>query len=488
MVTGISGLFYYMRDREDNMKPKRVNDHKWEIEKSGAMLVPAYIYGTRAIVESANKEKALEQAANVACLPGIIENSLAMPDIHWGYGFPIGGVAAFSVSDGIISPGGIGYDINCGVRLLSTDLRFEDIKANITEIAVKIFKKVPSGIGSSGAVKIRKRDLKDIVLQGSRWALESGFATDDDLDKTEENGCMKGADIENVSKRALERGLTQVGTLGAGNHFIEIQKVGDIFDPETAKIFGLKKDFVVIMLHTGSRGFGYQICDDNIGLMQKAVKKYGIEVPDRQLCCAPVNSPEGKSYFSAMACGANYAWVNRQMITYFIRQAFEEAGFSGEKIKTVYDVAHNIGKFEEYNGKRLFVHRKGATRAFPAGSNDIPTAYKSCGQPVIVPGSMGTSSYVLCGTQKALSETFGSVCHGAGRVMSRTQALKTVNGRDLKDKLEREGVSVFTDSFRTLAEESPVAYKNIDEVVSSCEGAGIASKVAKLLPLAVVKG
>ncbi|MCL2144074.1 MAG: RtcB family protein [Endomicrobia bacterium] len=470
------------------MKIKRINDFKWEIEKTGDMRVPARIYGVFNIVESAGKDKALEQTANIACLPGIIENSLAMPDIHHGYGFPIGGVAAFSVSEGIISPGGIGYDINCGVRLLSTELRFEDIKNNIADIALKIFQKVPSGIGSCGAVKIQKRDLKEIAEKGSRWALEAGFATDNDLDKTEENGCMKGADVENVSKRALERGLEQVGTLGAGNHFIEIQKVAEIFDKETAKIFGLEENFAVIMLHTGSRGFGYQICDDNLGLMQKAVKKYGIEVPDRQLCCAPIDSQEGKNYFSAMACGANFAWANRQMITYLIRQAFKENGFAGDNIKTVYDVAHNIGKFEEYKGAQVLVHRKGATRAFAAGHKDLPPDYKNFGQPVIVPGSMGTASYVLRGTQKTIKETFGSICHGAGRVMSRTQALKSVSGRELKNQLENAGIHVFTDSFKTLAEEAPSAYKNIDEVINSCVGAGIAEKIAKMTPLAVIKG
>lgn len=470
------------------MKIKRIHDFKWEIDKNGKMNVPAYIYGSLNIVNCANKEKALEQAANVACLPGIIDGSLAMPDIHWGYGFPIGGVAAFSVDEGVISPGGIGYDINCGVRLLSTGILFDGIKEKIPSIAEKIFSKVPSGIGSSGAVKIQKRDLKEIAQKGSGWALEAGFAADNDLDKTEENGCMKGADAESVSKRAMERGLEQVGTLGAGNHFIEIQKVEEVFDSEAAKKFGLEKNAVVIMLHTGSRGFGYQICDDSIGLMQKAVKKYGIEVPDRQLCCAPVNSPEGKNYFSAMACAANFAWANRQMITYLIRQAFKEAGFAQDKINTVYDVAHNIGKFEQYNGAKVFVHRKGATRAFPAGHKELPSDYKDCGQPVIVPGSMGTASYVLRGTAKSMNETFGSICHGAGRVMSRTQALRTVNGRELKKSLENAGIRVLTDSFRTLAEEAPDAYKNIDEVIASCEGAGIAEKIAKMVPLAVIKG
>lgn len=470
------------------MRFKKNNDFKWEIERTGNMKVPAYIYGTFNIVNSANKEKALEQAANVACLPGIVGGSLAMPDIHWGYGFPIGGVAAFSVDDGIISPGGIGYDINCGVRLLSTDFAFDEIKNSIEKIAAAIFKKVPSGIGSSGAVKIQKRDLKEIAEKGSRWAYEAGFATEQDLDKTEENGCMKGADPENVSKRAMERGLGQVGTLGAGNHFIEIQKVEEIFDIETAQAFGLEKNAVVIMLHTGSRGFGYQICDDSIGLMQKAVKKYGIEVPDRQLCCAPVNSPEGKNYFSAMACGANFAWANRQMITYFIRQAFKEAGFAQEKINTVYDIAHNIGKFEKHNGTQIFVHRKGATRAFAAGHEELPSDYKQYGQPVIIPGSMGTASYVLRATKKTMDETFGSICHGAGRVMSRTQALKTIGGRELKNILESRGIKVLTDSFKTLAEEAPDAYKDIDEVIMSCEGAGIAEKIAKMTPLAVIKG
>lgn len=468
------------------MEIKKINDFKWEIKKSGNMRVPAFIYGTRAIIDAASQEKALEQAANVACLPGIVDGSYAMPDIHWGYGFPIGGIAAFDLEEGVISPGGIGYDINCGVRLLSTELNADEIQDRISDIALKIFNAVPSGIGSSGAIKIQKRDLKDIVLKGSSWALEMGFATDDDLDKTEENGCMKGADIENVSKRALERGLVQVGTLGAGNHFIEIQKVEEVYDEEIAKVYGIFKNNIAIMLHTGSRGFGYQVCDDNISVMLKAVKKYGIEVPDRQLCCAPIRSPEGKKYFSAMACAANYAWTNRQMITHFIRKAFADLGI--ENIKTVYDVAHNIGKFEKHRSKEVFVHRKGATRAFSAGREEIPLQYKNYGQPVIVPGSMGTSSYVLCGTENAMNETFGSICHGAGRVMSRSKALKNISARDVKRKLESKGITVFSDSMKALAEESPDVYKNIDEVILSCEGAGIAKKIAKVKPLAVIKG
>jgi tRNA-splicing ligase RtcB len=474
--------------RSSRMEIKRVTDFKWEIEKSGNMKVPAYIYGSLSIVNSANKEKAVEQAANVACLPGIIEGSFAMPDIHWGYGFPIGGVAAFSVDDGIISPGGIGYDINCGVRLLSTGLTFDEIKERIPAIAGKIFQKVPSGIGSSGAVKIQKRDLKEIAEKGSGWAFGAGFATPEDLDKTEENGCMKGADPESVGKRAMERGIKQVGTLGAGNHFIEIQKVDEIFNIEIAEIFGLYKDSAVIMLHTGSRGFGYQICDESIGLMQKAAAKYGIEAPDRQLCCAPIDSPEGKKYFSAMACGANFAWANRQMITHLIRQAFKEADFPETGIKTVYDVAHNIGKFEEHKGIKMLVHRKGATRAFAAGHKDLPYDYRNSGQPVIVPGSMGSASYVLRGTDNAMNETFGSICHGAGRVMSRSRALKSIDTGALKSGLEGLGIKILTDSFKTLAEEAPEAYKNIDEVIASCEGARIAEKIARMAPLAVIKG
>lgn len=452
------------------------------------MNAPAYIYGTREIAASASKEKALEQAANVACLPGIVDASLAMPDIHWGYGFPIGGVAAFDINNGVISPGGIGYDINCGVRLLSTGLNIFKDRDKIDEITSKIYHKVPSGIGSSGAVKLQKRDLKEIAETGSRWALEMGFATEDDLDKTEENGCMQGAVIEDVSKYAIERGVPQMGTLGSGNHFIEIQRVTEIYDEEAAKVFGIEKDSVTIMLHTGSRGFGYQICDDSLGRMQKAVKKYEIEVPDKQLCCAPVSSQEGKEYFSRMACAANFAWANRQMITHLIRLVFREQGFNEKEIKTVYDVAHNIGKFEEHNGKKVFVHRKGATRAFASGSSGLPAAYRKYGHPVLVPGSMGTASYVLRGTQKAMTETFGSICHGAGRVMSRSAALKSVNARELKNSLEQRGIKIFTDSFRTLSEEAPAAYKNIDNVVAACEGAGIAEKIAKMEPLAVVKG
>jgi len=473
------------------MKLNRITDYLWEIPKAGAMNVPGLIYSSEKMIDHVIREKAAEQVANVATLPGIVDKSLAMPDVHWGYGFPIGGVAAFDVDNGVISPGGIGYDINCGVRLLRTNLQKSALTNKIREAVYGLFANIPSGVGSTGKLNLSPDEVCEVLAKGAAWAVKKGYGEARDLQYTEEEGSLKGADPGAVSKRAVERGREQLGTLGAGNHFLEIQAVDKIFDKETAAVFGLFEGQVTVMIHTGSRGLGYQVCDDYIRFMQPAVKRYGINIPDGQLVCAPVASPEGKKYYSAMVCAANYAWANRQIITHWVREALMKAlGLSPAELglDVVYDVAHNIGKFEEHAGRRLLVHRKGATRAFPKGSASIPEGYRCCGQPVLVPGTMGTESYVLVGTEKALGETWGSVCHGAGRVMSRTQALKGVRGEELARDLEKRGIIVRSDSWKTLAEEAPSAYKDVSEVVGICEQAGISNRVARMKPLGVVKG
>ena len=473
------------------MKLNRITDYLWEIPQAGDMNVPGFIYSSAKMIDHVIREKAAEQAANVACLPGIVDKSLAMPDVHWGYGFPIGGVAAFDIEKGVISPGGIGYDINCGVRLLRTNLQKCDIAGKIRDAVNGLFTNIPSGVGSTGKINLSPDEVCGVLEKGAAWAVKKGYGAARDLKYTEEEGTLKGADPSAVSKRAVECGRQQLGTLGAGNHFLEIQVVDKIFDKNTASIFGLFEGQVTIMIHTGSRGLGYQVCDDYIRYLQPALQKYGIRVPDGQLVCAPVSSPEGKKYYSAMACAANYAWANRQIITHWVREAVMKAlGLTPSELglDVVYDVAHNIGKLETHGGRKLLVHRKGATRAFPKGSPEIPEGYRSCGQPVLVPGTMGTESYVLAGTEKAMSETWGSVCHGAGRVMSRTQALKGVRGEELAKDLEKHGIIVRSDSWKTLAEEAPSAYKDVSEVVGICEAAGISNKVARMKPLGVVKG
>ncbi len=473
------------------MKLNKVTEYLWEIPRAGNMNVPGFIYSSEKLIENVIAEKAADQVANVAMLPGIVDKSLAMPDIHWGYGFPIGGVAAFDTEKGVISPGGIGYDINCGVRLLRTNLYKSDITDKVKETIAELFLDIPSGVGSTSALNLSQGDMRGVMEKGAAWAVNKGYGEARDLKYTEEEGAMKGADPEAVSPKSLERGREQLGTLGAGNHFLEIQVVDKVFDKETASVFGLFDGQVTIMIHTGSRGFGYQVCDDYIRHMKTAVKKYGINIADPQLSCAPVNSPEGKKYYSAMACAANYAWANRQMITYRARQAVMktlELNPAELGLDVVYDVAHNIGKFEEHKGRNLLVHRKGATRTFPAGSNEIPEGYRSCGQPVLVPGTMGTESWVLVGTGQAMERTWGSVCHGAGRVMSRTQALKNARGQEVAGALEKKGIIVRSDSWKTLAEEAPAAYKDVSEVVGVCEMADIAKKVARLKPLGVIKG
>lgn len=479
-------------------KLEKIDDYRLKIPKSykNGMRVDGIIYSDSQLLEKIKEDMALEQVANVATMPGILKYSFAMPDIHWGYGFPIGGVAAFDTKTGVISPGGVGYDINCGVRLLRTNLFRNDITNDILEKLVKsIFREVPSGVGSEGKIRISESEVKIVLTKGARWAYEKGYGTEDDLEYTEEHGQMSGADPSKISRRAVERGGPQLGTLGAGNHFLEIQEVEEIFDSEAAKIFGIEPHQITVMIHTGSRGLGYQICDDNVRDLGRAVQKYNISLPDRQLACAPIESPEGKAYFGAMACAANYAWANRQCITHWIREAFadvykktpDELG-----MKLIYDVAHNIAKFEEHtvDGKKMMVcvHRKGATRAFPPNHPALPEKYKKIGQPVIIPGDMGTNSYLLLGTQKAFDETFGSTCHGAGRVWSRTRALAETENRDVKAELKSKGILVMAASREVLREEVPDAYKDVDVVVDVCHHAGISKKVAKMRPLGVVKG
>ncbi len=476
-------------------KTKKINDFLFEIPASGKMNVPARIYASEKMLHDVFSDNAPEQAANVAWLPGILNYSMAMPDIHWGYGFPIGGVAAFDVETGIVSPGGVGYDINCGVRLLKTDLMIDDVSPKMKQLIDQLFRDVPSGVGSTGPIKLTPKEEKEVLKKGALWAVQNGYGFEEDLDKIEENGTMAGANPELISEHALARGKAQLGTLGSGNHFVEVGVVDEIFNPAIADVLGLKKGQITLTIHTGSRGFGHQVCDDAIKVMLRASEKYGITLPDRQLCCAPIQSKEGQDYLAQMACAVNFAFANRQMITHWARGAFAKAlGMSERQInmQVVYEVAHNIAKIEEHlvNGKKkkVCVHRKGATRAFGPGHPDIPEAYRDIGQPVLIPGDMGRYSYVLVGTDKAMQETFGSTCHGAGRVMSRSKAKKAGQGRDLRAEMAKRGIVVRASSYATIAEEMPEAYKDVSDVVDTVHGAGISKKVIKLKPLGVVKG
>jgi tRNA-splicing ligase RtcB len=476
----------------------RIDDYRWEIPQSykAGMRVPGLIYTDEGMLSHIKEEQALEQVANVAFLPGIVSRSLAMPDIHWGYGFPIGGVAATRVSDGVISPGGVGFDINCGVRLLRTNLTEEEVRPRIGELVDALYRNVPSGVGSQGKLKLKEREMENVLLKGARWAVEQGYGEARDLEVTEEQGAMEGADPEQVSAKAKQRGAPQLGTLGAGNHFIEVGVVDEVYEPEVASVMGIERvGQVLLLIHTGSRGLGHQVCDDYVRNMGKAVAKYGINIPDRQLAYAPVRSPEGQAYFAAMACAANYAWANRQCITHWARESFMQVfGRSTSELglKMIYDVTHNIAKMEEYEveGKRLAlcIHRKGATRAFPAGQPEVPDIYADIGQPVLIPGDMGRYSYVLVGTQRAMAETFGSTCHGAGRVQSRSAAKRSLRGVDVARGLADRGITVKTGSMSSLAEEASEAYKDVAQVVEVAHRAGISRKVARSRPMGVVKG
>ncbi len=441
------------------------------------------------------EEGAVQQIVNVAGLPGIFRYSIAMPDIHFGYGFPIGGVAAFSMRNGIVSPGGVGFDINCGVRLIKSNLRQEDIQDHLDELVDALFKNIPSGVGSKGKVKLSGNDINDVLDYGAEWAVENGYGWDEDLEVLEENGRIKAADSSEVSDKAKKRGIPQLGSLGSGNHFLEIQVVDEIYNEEVAKIYGLEKGMIVIMVHTGSRGCGHQVCSDYLRLMDKAYKNYKIDIADRQLACAPLDSKEAQSYLKAMYAAANYAWANRQMITHWIRESFEEVlGKSARDMdmQIVYDVAHNIAKEETHdfkgNDMEVLVHRKGATRAFGPGREEVPLKYREVGQPVLIPGTMGTASYVLHGTQTAMEETFGSTAHGAGRILSRSQAKKDYKPEDIVNNMESNGIKIKATSKNVIAEEAPGAYKDVDSVVRVSDSTGIAKLVAKVKPLAVTKG
>ena len=477
---------------------KKLDDYRWEIPRSykSGMNVPGLIYADEEMLDLMRDDESLEQVANVAFLPGIVGRSLAMPDIHWGYGFPIGGVAATTVEQGVISPGGVGFDINCGVRLLRTDLSQGEVKPKIERLVAELFANVPSGLGSTGKIRVDAKELDQILLRGARWAVERGYGEAPDLEATEEEGCLKAADPHQVSDRAKKRGAPQSGTLGSGNHFLEIQVVDEIYDTAAAQAMGVQEaGQVLLLIHTGSRGLGHQVCEDYVRKMGEAVRKYAISLPDRQLACAPVSSPEGKAYFAAMACAANYAWANRQCITHWARECFIKVfGKSRRQLgmELVYDVAHNIAKMEEHSvdGKRLAlcVHRKGATRAFPAGHPDVPAAYRQIGQPVLIPGDMGRCSYVAIGTERAMKETFGSTCHGAGRLQSRSAAKRSLRGADVAHDLAARGIVVMTGNVASLAEEASQAYKDVSKVVEITHQAGISLKVIKARPLAVIKG
>lgn len=477
---------------------EKIDDYRWRIPKSykPGMRVPGVIYADEKLLKDIRQDRAPEQVANVAFLPGIVKASLAMPDIHWGYGFSIGGVAATDAEqNGVISPGGVGFDINCGVRMLKTNFQYDEIKNKIKDLVYVLFSDIPSGVGSKGDIRVSEREEREILVKGAKWAVEKGYGTQEDLECTEEYGAIQGADPLAVSDRAYERGKAQSGTLGSGNHFLEIQVVDQLYDRDLCDEFGLTLGQIMIMIHSGSRGLGYQVCDDYTKSMIRCLQKYNINVPDRQLACAPVNSPEGKQYLAAMRCAANYAWANRQCLMYLTRKVFEKIfGMSWQKMgmNLIYDVAHNIAKIEKYivdgKEKTLCVHRKGATRAFGPGHPALPERYKRTGQPVIIPGDMGRNSYLLVGTQKAMEETFGSTCHGSGRLKSRTAATKSINVDQLLKELESKGITVKASGRGTIAEEAPQAYKDVNEVVDVVHNAGISKRVCRMRPLGVIKG
>ena len=477
---------------------EKIDDYRFRIPKSykQGMRVDGIIYADEKLLKDILHDKAIEQVANVAFLPGIVEASLAMPDIHWGYGFPIGGVAATDPENGgVISPSGVGYDINCGVRMLKTNFQFDEIKGRIKDLIYVLFSDVPSGVGSEGDIRVSQREERQLLVKGAKWAVEHGYGVPDDLECTEEFGAMEGADPAAVSERAYERGKSQSGTLGSGNHFLEIQVIDKLYDQEICDAFGLTLGQVTIMIHSGSRGLGYQICDDYVKSMIRCLEKYKIEVPDRQLACAPVDSQEGKTYLAAMKCAANYAWANRQCLMYLTRRSFErvfDMPWQKMGMNLIYDVAHNIAKIERHSvgktEKNLCVHRKGATRAFGPGHPALPERYRKTGQPVIIPGDMGRNSYLLVGTQKAMDETFGSACHGAGRLMSRTHATRSINADDLLKELESKGIIVKASGRGTIVEEAPQAYKNVNDVVDVVHNSGIAKRVCRMKPVGVIKG
>jgi tRNA-splicing ligase RtcB (3'-phosphate/5'-hydroxy nucleic acid ligase) len=475
----------------------QLSDFVWEIPRTGGMRVPGRVYASKEMIDAIIKDGSIKQVQNVAHLPGIVKYSIAMPDIHQGYGFPIGGVCATDPqNEGVISPGGVGYDINCGVRLARTNIKEKDLEGKVHDVIRNLFYSVPSGVGAgSGMKKLSLDDLRNVMKKGARWVVEQGMGSREHLERTEEYGCLKNADPDAVSKEALERGREQLGSLGSGNHFLELDIVDEIFEEDVAEAIGLEKENLCIFIHSGSRGFGHQICQDFLRTMQTTMSKYRIDVPDRQLACAPIESPEGQAYLKAMASAANFAWANRQAMMHLAEQALMESlHISPRELgwQLVYDVCHNVAKMEKHkvNGKEkeVCVHRKGATRSFPPGHPQLPEVYRAIGQPVLIPGDMGNASYVLIGTSEAMLETFGSSCHGAGRVMSRKQAMNTAKGRNIISEMKRKGISVMASGRRTVAEEMPEAYKDVHAVVNVMDSAGISKKVARLRPIGVVKG
>jgi len=494
---------------------KQIDECRWEIpaDYKPGMGTSGRIYATADMISEILADQALEQVANVACLPGIVGLSMAMPDIHLGYGFPIGGVAAFDTEHGIISPGGVGYDINCGMRLLRTSLTLQDLAPHLTALMDDIYQSVPAGLGSEGPIRVGRSDLDEVLVRGAAWAVERGYGWPEDLGRLEERGALAGADPDAVSAEAAKRGSRQLGTLGSGNHFVEVQVVEDVWDENLARAFGLAKGQVVVMVHSGSRGLGHQVCTDYLARMDPGTKRGGggargtglawpggMTLPDRQLACAPLSSEAGRNYFAAMAGAANYAWANRTCLTHWVREAFARRFGSPAKqlgLEVVYDVAHNMAKFEKHTvaGKKgqrreisVCVHRKGATRAFPAGHPEVVEAYRTTGQPVLIPGNMGTHSYVLVGTEQAMAETFGSTCHGAGRRLSRSAAKRLTRGSELRRELGLRGIEIRSESDAGLAEEAPAAYKDVDQVVGAAEKAGLSRRVARMRPLGVLKG
>lgn len=478
------------------MKLEKIDDFTWQIPREGEMRVSGRVFASEEMIRDLQNDMCLQQVKNVATLPGILSHSFAMPDVHWGYGFPIGGVAAFDEKEGIVSPGGVGYDINCGVRLLKTGLQHQEIRPFIRELVLSLFSKIPTGVGAhQSSLHLQKEDQRQILQKGAAWAIEQGYGNESDLDYIEEQGCLKNAQAKLISDRALERGRSQLGTLGSGNHFVEVGYVDKIYNDSISQQLQLEEGEVTVIIHTGSRGLGHQTCEDHLGHMGEALKKYKIKVPDPQLACAPLISEEAQTYLAAMAGAANFAFANRQMISHLIRESFSEVlerYDSDLGIRVVYDLCHNIAKFEEHKlqgvSKRVCVHRKGATRAFGPGNLQLPGAYQKMGQPVLIPGDMGRYSFLLLGSSKAEEVSFGSTCHGAGRKMSRNQAKKALKGRNLEQELANNGIFIRAASRSSLAEEAPIAYKDVAEVVEVVHKLGLSQKIAKLRPLGVIKG
>lgn len=472
----------------------KISDTIYEIPSSyrSDMRVPARVFMNEAIMEDVLHDRSLEQLVNVATMPGIQNYAFAMPDIHQGYGFPIGGVAAMAVEGGVISPGGIGYDINCGVRLLVANMQYDEIQPHLAQLATALFHAVPSGVGRGGKLKLTEKEMDRVLLDGAHHMVKQGYGNENDLEFCEENGRMPGADPDMISEIAKKRGADQLGTLGSGNHFLEVQKVDHIYDEKVANLFGLQVGMVTVMIHCGSRGLGHQTCTDYVRIMMNKIEDWGITLPDRELVCAPFHTKEAKDYFAAMAGAANFAWANRHFIAHHVREAWQAILGKKSWLRTLYDVSHNIGKIEQHmiNHKnvQVIMHRKGATRAFGPGRPEVPSYYRPVGQPVLIPGTMGTSSYVLVGTKEGMDIAFGSSCHGAGRRMSRMKAKHEIRGSQLRKDLEARGIVIRSDSDPGLAEEAPIAYKDVEQVVSIVQDAGLARKVARLVPIAVIKG